>query len=116
MEYLQHQINELSEQVRDIRKKLEVLPNELVEASMHHPADAQNNYVGNQNKLPEHKDILVDREHETWSSHLNAESGLSCEWQIRRLTAQLTTAYNRIAALEEELLSRRISPRQQRQF
>ncbi len=30
------------------------------------------------------------------------------EIQIRRLTAQLTAAYNRIAALEEQLLSYRI--------
>jgi hypothetical protein len=30
------------------------------------------------------------------------------EIQVQRLTAQLTAAYNRIAALEEQLLSRRV--------
>ncbi|MGC9505462.1 hypothetical protein [Baaleninema sp.] len=55
--------------------------------------------------LMEHKDVLVD------SSHLEignsqSESLLSPEVQIQRLTAQLTAAYNRIAALEEQLLSR----------
>jgi hypothetical protein len=59
--------------------------------------------------LSHHKDILVD---ETTSSSSNGASGnereLSPEIQIRRLTAQLTAAYNRIAALEEQLLTYRI--------
>lgn len=58
--------------------------------------------------LSHHKDILVD---ETSSSNSNAsanERELSPEIQIRRLTAQLTAAYNRIAALEEQLLTYRI--------
>jgi hypothetical protein len=58
--------------------------------------------------LSHHKDILAD---ETSSSSTNAsgnERELSPEIQIRRLTAQLTAAYNRIAALEEQLLTYRI--------
>ena len=58
--------------------------------------------------LSHHKDILLD---ETSSSSSNAagnERELSPEIQIRRLTAQLTAAYNRIAALEEQLLTYRI--------
>lgn len=55
----------------------------------------------------EHKDILVD------SSYLdlerqNSEKNLSPDVQIQRLTAQLTAAYNRIAALEEQLLALRV--------
>lgn len=55
----------------------------------------------------EHKDVLVD------SNYLEAdeqkgERELAPEIQIRRLTAQLTAAYNRIAALEEQLLSQRV--------
>jgi hypothetical protein len=55
----------------------------------------------------EHKDILLD------SSYLdldrqNAETTFSPDVQIQRLTAQLTAAYNRIAALEEQLLSTRV--------
>ena len=54
-----------------------------------------------------HKDILVD------SAYIDPErSGeelsLSPEVQIQRLTAQLTAAYNRIAALEEQLLASRV--------
>jgi hypothetical protein len=55
----------------------------------------------------EHKDILLDDM--TWDKpHQNHEKEFTSELQIQRLTAQLTAAYNRIAALEEQLLSRRI--------
>jgi hypothetical protein len=36
------------------------------------------------------------------------EKNITPEIQIQRLTAQLTAAYNRIAALEEQLLLKRI--------
>lgn len=41
-------------------------------------------------------------------SESTIEQSLTPETQIRRLTAQLTAAYNRIAALEEQLLETRI--------
>lgn len=55
----------------------------------------------------EHKDVLLD------SSYLdldrqNTETTFSQDVQIQRLTAQLTAAYNRIAALEEQLLASRV--------
>ncbi len=55
----------------------------------------------------EHKDVLVDAIY----TDINLQAGdrlLTPEIQIQRLTAQLTAAYNRIAALEEQLLFRRI--------
>ena len=53
-----------------------------------------------------HKDILVD---DNSSSSANSSNDrLAPDTQIRRLTAQLTAAYNRIAALEEQLLTYRI--------
>lgn len=55
----------------------------------------------------EHKDVLVDG----MDVHTHRQSGekeLAPEIQIQRLTAQLTAAYNRIAALEEQLLRERI--------
>jgi hypothetical protein len=60
------------------------------------------------NAVMEHKDILV--ENNSWHhDHTSvAENSLSCDLQVRRLTAQLTAAYNRIAALEEQLLATRI--------
>ncbi len=57
--------------------------------------------------LLEHKDVLMDED----SLEIGFPSGdreLTPEVQIQRLTAQLTAAYNRIAALEEQLLARRV--------
>ena len=53
-----------------------------------------------------HKDILVDDN--SSSSASSGNDNLAPDTQIRRLTAQLTAAYNRIAALEEQLLTYRI--------
>lgn len=61
----------------------------------------------NFNAEMEHKDVLIDAIY----TDINIQAGdrlLTPETQIQRLTAQLTAAYNRIAALEEQLLLRRI--------
>lgn len=55
----------------------------------------------------EHKDVLADNDY-TDSDSQSGDRAMTPEIQIQRLTAQLTAAYNRIAALEEQLLSRRI--------
>lgn len=55
----------------------------------------------------EHKDILSDLNYPDPDSH-GGERSLTPEVQIQRLTAQLTAAYNRIAALEEQLIAQRI--------
>ncbi|MBM0743419.1 hypothetical protein JOY44_17680 [Phormidium sp. CLA17] len=54
----------------------------------------------------EHKDVLVD--HDLDASFQTAERQLSPEIQIQRLTAQLTAAYSRMAALEDQLVAQRI--------
>jgi hypothetical protein len=58
-------------------------------------------------RVSEHKDILVDSSYLDLERHSN-ETTLSKDVQIQRLTAQLTAAYNRIAALEEQLLAIRV--------
>lgn len=55
----------------------------------------------------EHKDVLMEEEARE-RRYQGGETELTPEIQIRRLTAQLTAAYNRIAALEEQLLAKRI--------
>lgn len=55
----------------------------------------------------EHKDVLSDVGFLDNDSH-SGEHTLTPEVQLQRLTAQLTAAYNRIAALEEQLLAQRI--------
>ena len=53
------------------------------------------------------QNILIDSSGIEISHHQIEEQDLSPQIQIQRLTAQLTAAYNRIAALEEQLLARR---------
>lgn len=55
----------------------------------------------------DHKDVLSDNGNLDVASS-SSERDLAPEIQIRRLTAQLTAAYNRIAALEEQLLAHRM--------
>jgi len=55
----------------------------------------------------QHKDILADDAYVDIDSSY-AEGNLSPEVQTQRLMAQLTAAYNRIAALEEQLVDCRI--------
>ncbi len=52
-------------------------------------------------------DILIDSSGVEVTHHQIKEQDLSPQIQIQRLTAQLTAAYNRIAALEEQLLAKR---------
>lgn len=54
-----------------------------------------------------HKDILSDGDYFEADSQSH-ERDIEPSIQIQRLTAQLTAAYNRIAALEEQLLARRV--------
>lgn len=54
-----------------------------------------------------HKDILEDDTHHSDSDLVLQNHYLAPDMQVQRLTAQLTAAYNRIAALEEQLLSQR---------
>jgi hypothetical protein len=53
------------------------------------------------------QDILIDSSGVEVTHHQIKEQDLSPQIQIQRLTAQLTAAYNRIAALEEQLLAKR---------
>ncbi len=65
------------------------------------------NYSYTDNRM-RHKDVLADDD-QFESTRQNGEKPLAPEIQIQRLTAQLTAAYNRIADLEERLLSRRMT-------
>ncbi len=111
---LSHKLDALYQIIEDLSNKIsEVLSERRLAASQgsmsqgvgvgryHHP---------NQNGLDTllaHKDVLVDTNRYEIKGH-STEQELTPEIQIQRLTAQLTAAYNRIAALEEQLLSQRI--------
>jgi len=55
-----------------------------------------------------HKDVLFDDDTNTGGNRASDGEEVSPEIQIRRLNTQLAAAYNRIAALEEQLLAQRI--------
>lgn len=79
------------------------VPESAPSVSTHHPLYADHPYA----LELEHRDILVDNDY-VQIDNQNADLSMTTEIQVQRLTAQLTAAYNRIAALEEQLLARRV--------
>lgn len=124
MEALRQQVTALTEQVNALYKLVEDLNQKLcgstVETKLAQqpkndpPASsAADRTLSYQNyssldAVWEHKDILLDDSYFDKNSQ-SFEKELTADIQIQRLTAQLTAAYNRIAALEEQLLAKRIS-------
>ena len=123
MDTLQTQISELREKIDLLYEMIEQIGSQIkalndrqsqrVEQesySLPNFASGSVDFVGRSAK-PEyqltHKDILVDDTSSTSNTNSSSDN-LAPETQIRRLTAQLTAAYNRIAALEEQLLTYRI--------
>ncbi|MDJ0714857.1 MAG: hypothetical protein QNJ54_11635 [Prochloraceae cyanobacterium] len=117
------QISELNQKVDNLHELIERLGNQidrlvcqkksrdLENDAMINAGCLGSDYQSSQrnlNSVMEHKDILIDGS--SWDNQIEqqSEQSLSPDIQIRRLTAQLTAAYNRIAALEEQLLARRI--------
>ncbi|MEC4983713.1 MAG: hypothetical protein SAJ37_08765 [Oscillatoria sp. PMC 1068.18] len=102
---VEHLSNQISTFVTDNQAHSHELNNEMTRTVEFRskPEKSESNGL-----LMTHKDILNDDS--GWENHneYDSEKNLSPEIQIRRLTAQLTAAYNRIAALEEQLLARRI--------
>jgi hypothetical protein len=123
MEQLQKQILNLGHKVDalyQVIEQLEIKVSQALSECSLARIEAKDNYLENNNaggyqlkgqiRLNsdlEHKDVLSDGIY----PEMNMQAGdklLTPEIQIQRLTAQLTAAYNRIAALEEQLLLKRI--------
>ena len=122
MNILQEQVNILSTKVDALTQRIDQLSTKVSEVvveckfgteqvSRSEPGSGTGyrSYLGHAglNASMEHKDILMDGDGLDSVSQ-SGERQLSPEIQIQRLTAQLTAAYNRIAALEEQLLSKRV--------
>ncbi|MBW4576571.1 MAG: hypothetical protein KME08_14950 [Aphanothece sp. CMT-3BRIN-NPC111] len=123
MDALQKQVSALSHKVDALYQIIDNLNGQVLEAlsekrstavrgSDRSPSVASLRQYTYQNdssldRVMKHKDVLVDRHGFDSNSHQTSEKELSPEIQIKRLTAQLTAAYNRIAALEEQLLAHR---------
>lgn len=122
MDSIKNQVNGLNEKIETLCQLVENLNERmgeiLSEIKQPSPKDVDQ-FVGLVEKRPSyssltrvdaalaHKDILIDNSYSDSNSG-NREKDLGPDIQIQRLTAQLTAAYNRIAALEEQLLSKRV--------
>ncbi len=126
MEMLRQQVTVLTQQVDALYKLIENLSEKLLDSANETKLNQQRNdgsgTVENDNTssyqsysrlnaLLEHKDVLLDDSYFDKNSQ-SLEKELTKDIQIQRLTAQLTAAYHRIAALEEQLLSKRIYSQQ----
>jgi chaperonin cofactor prefoldin len=119
MDLLQDQVATLTLKVDSLHQMIEHLSSQttevLTELKSQDGAKAEMPSVANGGRYVrssfdeemEHKDVLVDVRFPEMEQQ-SGERLLSPEVQVQRLTAQLTAAYNRIAALEEQLLSKRI--------
>jgi hypothetical protein len=122
MELLQQQILTLSEKLDALCQIIEELDGKVAQAfsecslantqakdnSQGNGAAGRYQFKGRNSLNPEmeHKDVLTDGIY--LDTHRQGGDNITPEIQIQRLTAQLTAAYNRIAALEEQLLRERI--------
>jgi hypothetical protein len=123
MEPLQKQILTLSHKLDALYQVIEQLDGKVAQAFSECSlanTQAKDNYLEHSdgrhyqlkgkislNPEMEHKDVLTDGMYLDMNRQ-SKDKNLTPEIQIQRLTAQLTAAYNRIAALEEQLLRERI--------
>ena len=123
MDTIQTQINALNSKVDSLHQIIEHLGTNLTQALTGIDSDSNHgisrstfgttngrygySYSRSGDTSLEHKDVLSDS-HTIDSTPHGGEKSLTPEIQIQRLTAQLTAAYNRIAALEEQLLAQRV--------
>lgn len=99
-------IDQVNSRVSEILSTSQSQPDSAILDDTRHSRAISSGSLQRGEALLVHKDILMD------SAYIDPETSgddtiLSPEVQIQRLTAQLTAAYNRIAALEEQLLASR---------
>ena len=108
IEALQGAVDQLSARMSDTLSTLSVPPVAPSPIAVPVPNEALHPQAVYQAAQQGHKDILADDTFIDVDSTY-AENSLTPEIQTQRLMAQLTAAYNRIAALEEQLLDCRIN-------
>ncbi|NEP50368.1 MAG: hypothetical protein F6K65_16755 [Moorea sp. SIO3C2] len=114
---LSHRVDTLCEAIEKLSLKLSEGLSELKNSSRQETQQPEpteqtipqvNESQSSINLLTQHKDVLIDSNSVLGSFSSNSNNNISADIQVQRLTAQLTAAYNRIAALEEQLLAQRI--------
>ncbi len=123
---IHNQLDHLQDQLQLLHRSFERLPEQiaaiiLAAQAVKQPASVHSSVTSGQNHgngnghsyggaqvEEEHYSFLIDEGMVDVSSRSYGHD-IAPEAQVQRLTAQLTAAYNRIAALEEQLLSQRMS-------
>ncbi len=116
MDLLHQQVTALSAKVDSLTQMVEEMSHRLTEVladpvpatCAHAQAEVESRGAGNNDSAGamNHKHVLADENY--WlATPQRDQKLLAPEVQIQRLTAQLTVAYHRIAALEEQLLAQR---------
>jgi hypothetical protein len=120
---IQAQVDRLQEQVRDLHVAIERMPEQIASVLLSAQdigsgagipviqpvaASVDGLYAAeNGGAAPEESYSFLLKEESPAFSQRQMGHHISPEAQVQRLTAQLTAAYNRIAALEEQLLAQR---------
>lgn len=115
MDTLQEQLTAVNAKIEAMHQKIEVISTQIAELLTSTRLNSESRPNGHTSSTPApvgsvpvttHRDVLEEEDHMA----LNEARGksMSQELQMQRLMAQLTAAYNRIAALEEQLLAQRI--------
>ena len=104
---LDRKVDHLQDLVESLSRQIAILAGDKSSRSPRESLEMVGFSELSDNSLYDHKDILRDHGGKQ-APAVSGENSFSDEIQIRRLTAQLTAAYNRIAALEEQLLTYRI--------
>lgn len=109
-EALQTQLSVLQGQMNDLHHTVEQMPEQLSSILATFKETAKQPVASRLSQryaqVEDDYAFLLDEESATPSRGMNLE--IAPEAQVQRLTAQLTAAYNRIAALEEQLLAQRL--------
>ncbi|MFS8860615.1 hypothetical protein [Synechococcus sp. B60.1] len=113
-EAVQHYFERLELQIQELKAAIERMP-EQVAAALLAKQEAKKNVPAPSRYSVLTSDLVEDGSHNfllddepTGVSSRSMGHELAPEAQIQRLSAQLTAAYNRIAALEEQLLAQRL--------
>ncbi len=112
-ETLQHYFERLELQIQELKAAIEQMPEQVVaallarqEAKEAVPASSCYSALNSDLVGDGSRNLLLEEDPPV--SNCKPTYALGPEAQIQRLSAQLTAAYNRIAALEEQLLAQRL--------
>jgi hypothetical protein len=111
VETLHQQFSTVNAKLEAMHQKIEVLSTQISELralqnSSVKPESASSGYTSYASPQITHRDVLEEKD--PMVENEARGKSMSQELQMQRLMAQLTAAYNRIAALEEQLMAQRI--------